>query len=64
MKGEQLAPPPFLEKNGAQPSRLEKHQDLSLETFAIGKFGTSFCNGHLLVITNFVKILDGILCNL
>jgi hypothetical protein len=53
----------FLEKNGAQPSRLKKHQNLSLETFAIAKFGTSFCNGHLPLITNFVKILGGILCN-
>jgi hypothetical protein len=35
---------------------LEKHQDFSLETFAIAKFGTSFCNGHLSPITNFVKV--------
>jgi hypothetical protein len=27
-----------------------------LETFAIAKFGTNFCNGHLPPITNFVKI--------
>jgi hypothetical protein len=35
---------------------LEKHQDFSLETFAIAKFGTSYRNGHLPPITNFVKI--------